>query len=96
MLDLTDDEVKAIARLAHLELSQEDVIRYRQQLASMLKLVSKVQQADAIVDIVSEVPVTLPERPDQSEPSLSIGDVLANAPESTDSSFKTPKIIGAV
>lgn len=46
MTDLTRDDVLKLARLARLELSDEEVEAYRKQLSSILKYVALLNDAD--------------------------------------------------
>ena len=89
---ISRDEVLHVARLARLELSDEEVERFREQLSAILDAVSKVQELD-----LSGVPPTSHPldvvnvwRDDEPRPSLPVGQALANAPDSQDDMFRVP------
>jgi aspartyl-tRNA(Asn)/glutamyl-tRNA(Gln) amidotransferase subunit C len=86
------DQLLHVARLARLELREEEVERLGAQLNDILAAVSKVSELD-----LSDVPPT--SHPldvvnvwadDEPRPSLPVEDALANAPEREGSYFKVP------
>jgi aspartyl-tRNA(Asn)/glutamyl-tRNA(Gln) amidotransferase subunit C len=86
------DQLLHVARLARLELREEDVERLGAQLNDILAAVSKVSELD-----LSDVPPT--SHPldvvnvwaaDEPAPSLPVEEALANAPEREGSYFKVP------
>jgi aspartyl-tRNA(Asn)/glutamyl-tRNA(Gln) amidotransferase subunit C len=89
---ITREEVLHVARLARLELSEEDVERFRQQLSAILDAVSKVSELD-----LSDVPPTAHPleianawAEDDPHECLPFGDAFANAPDREDDLFRTP------
>lgn len=79
---LTTDEVRHIANLARVALSDAEVERFREQLSSILEHFETLNQIDT-----SDVPPTAQtldlvnvERPDESRPSAATDDILRNAP----------------
>jgi aspartyl-tRNA(Asn)/glutamyl-tRNA(Gln) amidotransferase subunit C len=89
---ITREEVLHVARLARLELSDEDVERFRGQLSAILEAVSKVSELD-----LSDVPPTAHPleianawAEDEPHECLPVADVLANAPDRDDGFFRTP------
>jgi aspartyl-tRNA(Asn)/glutamyl-tRNA(Gln) amidotransferase subunit C len=89
---ITRDEVLHVARLARLELTDEEVERFTEQLSAILEAVAKVSELDLsdvdptahpldVVNVWSE---------DEPRPSLSLDEALANAPERQDGFFKVP------
>jgi aspartyl-tRNA(Asn)/glutamyl-tRNA(Gln) amidotransferase subunit C len=89
---ITREEVLHVARLARLELSEEEVTRFRDQLAAILEAVSKVSELD-----LSEVPAT--SHPleienawaeDEPHECLSLDEAFANAPDREGDLFRTP------
>ena len=92
MAGISKDEVLHVARLARLELTDEEVARFQEQLSAILDAVSKVSELD-----LSDVPPT--SHPleianawaeDEPRPSLSHDDVFANAPDRDDDYFRVP------
>ncbi|HZC75138.1 MAG TPA: Asp-tRNA(Asn)/Glu-tRNA(Gln) amidotransferase subunit GatC [Gaiellaceae bacterium] len=81
-----------VARLARLELREDEVERLEGQLNDILKAVSKVSELD-----LSDVPPTSHPldvvnvwEEDKPRPCLSVEDALANAPEREGDFFKVP------
>lgn len=93
-MSLTLKEVEHIARLARLELSEEQKELYREQLSAILDHIAKLQELDT-----REVPPTtggslseMPLRADEARPGLTREALLKNAPEKTDDQFKVPRV----
>jgi aspartyl-tRNA(Asn)/glutamyl-tRNA(Gln) amidotransferase subunit C len=91
-------EVRRIASLAHLRLSDEEQDRFARQLQDILAYVEQVQALDTHdVPPTFHMPGSAPaDRADAVRPSLLRADALRNAPEaSADGSlFKVPRVIG--
>ena len=92
---ITREEVLHVAKLASLELTEEEVDRLTDQLSAILEAVSKVSELD-----LSDVPPT--SHPlelvnvwaeDEPRPSLALDDVFANAPDREDDLFKVPPTV---
>ncbi len=89
---ITREEVLHVARLARLELSDDEVERFRGQLDAILEAVSKVSELD-----LSDVPPTAHPleienawADDDIRPSLPLDDVFANAPDRDGDLFRVP------
>ncbi len=89
---ITREEVLHVARLARLELSEDEVERFRVQLSAILEAVSKVSELD-----LSDVPetshpleLTNAWAEDEPRPCLPLDDVFANAPDRDEDYFRTP------
>ena len=89
---ISREEVLHVAQLARLELNDEEVERFREQLSAILDAVSKVSELD-----LSDVPPT--SHPlaianawaeDEPRPCLPLEDVFANAPDRDEDYFRTP------
>ena len=92
MAGISKDEVVHVARLARLELSDEEVVRFQGQLSAILESVSKVSELD-----LSDVPPTAHPleianawREDEPRPSLTHEEAFANAPDRDDDHFRVP------
>ena len=92
MARITKDEVLHVARLARLELSDDEVAKFQEQLSDILEAVSKVSELD-----LSDVPPTAHPleianawADDVPRPCLSHEEAFANAPEIEDDHFRTP------
>jgi aspartyl-tRNA(Asn)/glutamyl-tRNA(Gln) amidotransferase subunit C len=89
---ISRDEVVHVARLARLELSDEELDKFSGQLNAILEAVGKVSELD-----LSEVEPTLHPlelanvwAEDEPRPSLTVDEALANAPEREDDAFRVP------
>jgi aspartyl-tRNA(Asn)/glutamyl-tRNA(Gln) amidotransferase subunit C len=89
---ITEDEVLHVARLARLELSSDEVVRFQEQLSAILEAVSKVSELD-----LSDVPPTAHPleianawAEDEPHESLSLEEAFSNAPDRDDDHFRTP------
>jgi len=91
-MEISRDEVLHVARLARLELSDEEVERFRGQLSAILEAVSKVQE----LDLADVPPTSHPHdvvnvwREDEPRPSLPLEEAFANAPARRDDLFEVP------
>ncbi len=92
---LTADDVRAIADLARLELSEDDVARYQRQLSDILDYFQKLEELDTShIDPTSSVlPLTNVMRADEARPALSVEDALANAPDSDGEQFRVRAVL---
>lgn len=93
---LTIDEVKHVAKLANLPLSDEEITLFIVQLSAILAFVSKLQKIDT-KDVGETSQVTGLEnvfRADEidNERLLTQEEALANAKETQNGFFKVPKI----
>ena len=89
---ISREEVLHVAQLAHLDLTEEEVEKFAEQLSAILDAVSKVSELD-----LSEVPPTSHPldlvnvwREDDPRPSLSLEDAFRNAPAREDDFFRVP------
>ena len=93
-MSLTKQEVEHIAKLARLELTDEQQEHYREQLSAILDYIARLRTLDT-----TDVPPTagggltrMTLRPDETRPSLPTGKLLENAPETQDDQFKIPPV----
>jgi|GEM_PF-166232 len=93
-MKLSPEEVKHVAELAKLTLSDEEVTLYADQLSAILEYAEAVLEIDT--SSVPPTPYVLPVvnvmREDEPEPSLENDTALANAPESDDGFFRCDNI----
>ncbi len=94
-MKITKQEVEHVAKLARLEMSEEEKERLTDQLSHILTYVDKLNELDtAGVEPTSHVlDMSNVMRDDVSAPSLSQEKALANAPEKAAGHYKVPKII---
>lgn len=92
---LSAEDVRAIADLARLELSDADVVVYQQQLSDILDYFQKLQELDTShIDPTSSVlPLTNVMRADEAGPALPLDDVVANAPDSDGEQFRVRAVL---
>ena len=92
MSRISKEEVLHVARLARLELSDDEVAKFQEQLSDILAAVSKVSELD-----LADVPPTAHPleianawAEDAPHDSLSLDEVFANAPDRDEDYFKVP------
>lgn len=84
-----------VARLARLDLSEDELDSYRTQLGDILDHAALVQSLEGDPSTDSEHPLGFVNvlRPDERRPSLDHDEVLAQAPESRDGFFVVPPVL---
>jgi aspartyl-tRNA(Asn)/glutamyl-tRNA(Gln) amidotransferase subunit C len=89
-------DVAHVARLARLDVTEEELDRFTEQLAAVLEHASDVASLDTSGVPPTAHPLELVNvlRPDDPQPSLDRDEVLAMAPATEDYRFKVPKILG--
>jgi aspartyl-tRNA(Asn)/glutamyl-tRNA(Gln) amidotransferase subunit C len=91
---ISEDQVRHVARLSRLALTDEEVERFQAQLSAILEAVGKVGELDLegveptshpldVVNVLSE---------DEPLPSLPLEDALRNAPDPEDGFFGVPAV----
>lgn len=90
-------DVDHVARLARLNLTDEERERFRTQLGLILEHAERVREVatDEVTPTAQPVPQSNVFRDDEPEPVLSQEEALAGAPEVEDGRFKVPRIIEA-
>jgi len=93
---LSREDVVHVARLARLDLSDEEVELFTAQLRTVLDHAADVAALDLSHLEPSSHPIALDNvlRPDQPLPSLDRDEVLAAAPDVEDYRFRVPRIVG--
>jgi aspartyl-tRNA(Asn)/glutamyl-tRNA(Gln) amidotransferase subunit C len=89
---ITRDDVLHVAKLAELDLTDEEVDRFQEQLSAILEAVGKVSQLDLADVPPTSHPLSVVNvfGPDEPRPSLPLEDVFANAPAREDDLFRVP------
>jgi aspartyl-tRNA(Asn)/glutamyl-tRNA(Gln) amidotransferase subunit C len=92
---LSREQVEQVAFLARLELTDEEKDRLTGHLNQILENFEKLQELDttAVEPTSHVIPVENVFREDKSRPSLTVEEVLANAPEEQDGCFAVPRIV---
>lgn len=92
---LSAEDVRAIADLARLELSEAEVVLYQRQLSDILDYFKKLEELDTShIDPTSSVlPLTSVMRADEAGEALPVDDVVANAPDSDGEQFRVRAVL---
>ena len=92
MAEITRDEVLHVAALARLDLTEDEVGKFQEQLSEIIGAVSKVSELD-----LRDVPPTAHPleiqnawAEDVPRPCLTLDEVFANAPDRDDDLFRVP------
>jgi aspartyl-tRNA(Asn)/glutamyl-tRNA(Gln) amidotransferase subunit C len=85
-------DIAHVARLARLDLSEEELSVYKSQLGAILDHAAKVQSLEGEPQVESAHPLGIENvfRDDEIQPSLDRDEVLSQAPESEDGYFAAP------
>ncbi|MDO8645357.1 MAG: Asp-tRNA(Asn)/Glu-tRNA(Gln) amidotransferase subunit GatC [Candidatus Planktophila sp.] len=96
MSSLSRDDVANLARLARIEMSEEELINLSNEFTVILDAVARVQEvAGAEVEPTSHpLPLRNVFRPDVVVASLTTEAALSGAPAQEDSRFRVPQILG--
>ncbi|EJW15072.1 Asp-tRNA(Asn)/Glu-tRNA(Gln) amidotransferase subunit GatC [Paenibacillus alvei] len=88
-------DVEHVAKLARLDLSNEEKERYTEQLNAILKYAEKLNElnTDDVTPTTHVLPIRNVMREDEARPSLPIEKVMANAPEEEEGQFKVPAVL---
>lgn len=91
---ITKDDVKHVAKLARLELTEEETEKYSEQLGNILKYVEQMNEVDTtgIEPMPHAVPVTNVTREDEVKYEQTKEELMKNAPYEEDGFFRVPKI----
>lgn len=92
-----EDDVRNLARLAHLELTEGEVAGLRRHLESLLGYVAQIQAID-VGDAPETVHVGLratPLRPDAARKGIPREVIMALAPEAASGLFEVPRVIAS-
>jgi len=86
------EQVLHVARLARLELTEAEVERATRELSTILDHIERIGELDLedVPPTSHVVEVDSPLRADEPEPSLSVDEALAAAPDSHDGGFRVP------
>ena len=94
-MDLTQKEVEHVAKLARLELSEDEKGTFARQLSAILTYIDQLKTLDTtgVEPTATVLPTDNVFRDDEVRPSLSQEKALANAPEQADGFFQVPRIL---
>lgn len=92
---INPEEVREIAALARLRLSDDEILRMTHELDGILGYIETVKNLDTAdaLPMTHAVPFDCPMRPDELGQSLTIDEALQNAPRRHESTFEVPRIV---
>ena len=99
-MPITEADIRKIADLAHLEITDEELRHLGPQVASIVAYVEQLNELDtsrvepAIGGLTPEGERTPAAREDRTRPSLGQGLALAEAPDPSHGHFRVPKVLG--
>jgi aspartyl-tRNA(Asn)/glutamyl-tRNA(Gln) amidotransferase subunit C len=96
-VSLSDAEIRHVAMLARLALTDEQVVTLRDELNSILDHIDTIQRLDleGVVPMSHPIPMLNETREDVPRKGLTQAQALLNAPEAEDGAFRIPRIVGA-
>jgi aspartyl-tRNA(Asn)/glutamyl-tRNA(Gln) amidotransferase subunit C len=87
-------DVTYVADLARLRLSPEEIATFQKQLGDVLGYVSQLTEVDVShVSLLGDADLKNRLRADETQPSLSTAEALANAPKQDNNLFVVPRMI---
>ena len=94
---ISEEQVRHVALLARIALTDEQVSVLAGQLSSILEHIETIQELDLadVVPTAHAVSVTNSMRPDEVVAGLTQEQALRNAPKQRDGAFVIPRIVGA-
>lgn len=93
---ITEADVRHVAKLSRLHVSDDDVHHFTEQLAAVLGYISKLNELDVegVEPMAHPLELVNVLRPDVEQPGMPTEMALANAPAQTPPFFKVPKVLG--
>jgi aspartyl-tRNA(Asn)/glutamyl-tRNA(Gln) amidotransferase subunit C len=93
-MTISREDVLHVAKLARLEIPEDQIESVRAELGAILEAVGKVSELDLSDVEPTSHPLDLVNawREDEPRPSLSREDALANAPDPADGAFRVPAV----
>ena len=92
---LSTDEVRHVAELVKLELTEEEIALFAGQLSAVLDYAAQIQAVDTsqVPPTATVLPLRSVMREDEREACLTVEQALANAPERADGYFKVHAVL---
>ena len=92
---IDEAQVRKVARLSRLDLTEAEVEEFTGQLSAILDYVEKMNELDTdrVEPLAHCLPISNVFREDGARESLGTDAVLANAPQRDEDFFKVPKIL---
>ena len=94
-MEITKEQVEHVARLARLEVSEDEKAMFARQLSGILTYMDQLKELDTkgIEPTATVLPTDNVFRDDNVRPSLTQERALANAPDQAEGFFRVPKIL---
>ncbi len=88
-------DVRHVAELARLELTEDEITLFAGQLAAVLEYAAQLQEVDTaeVPPTATVLPLRSVMRADEPRPSLPVAVALANAPEAGDGFFRVHAVL---
>lgn len=92
---LNETQIRHVAQLARLKLADSDVQRLSKQISSILEYVAQLREThvEGLEPMAHPLPLHSVLREDEITPSLTVQQVLANAPGKAGAFFTVPKVL---
>jgi aspartyl-tRNA(Asn)/glutamyl-tRNA(Gln) amidotransferase subunit C len=96
MPEITDADVRHVAKLARLDLPDDRVAHFRGQLGAILGYIDKLNEIDidGVEPMAHTGDLTNAWRDDQPGPTLTVEQAMQNAPQDQSPYFGVPKVLG--
>ena len=93
---ITEQDVRHVAKLARLRLSDEQIQQFTAQLGDVLDYIGKLGELDLdnVEPMAHALDLRNVLREDVEKPGLDVETALANAPEQSPPFFKVPRVMG--
>lgn len=92
---MTPEQIRWVAHLARLELTEPELQTLARQLTSILDYVNQLQQVDTegVEPLAHPLPIHNVFREDELTPSLPVASALANAPDRRGDFYAVPAVL---
>ena len=92
---IDESQVKQVAKLARLELTEDEIAKFSVELSSILEYIEKLNELDVegVEPLAHCLPIHNVFRDDIPKDSIGVEKALANAPKRYEEYFRVPKIL---
>ena len=94
-MSLTTEQIKKIAKLARIRLSETEVEHFGKEISGILNWIEMLQEVntDKVTQMASVSSIGLSTRPDEVTDGNIQADILKNAPKNAFGCFEVPKVV---
>jgi len=94
-MEISKEQVEHVARLARLEVSEDEKAMFARQLSGILTYMDQLKELETkgVEPTATVLPTENVFREDEVKPSLTQERALANAPDQAEGFFRVPKIL---